>query len=198
MPESGETKAYLEAIRKVTGELTSTLDVGEVFREVVRLTAGATGAKGSALRLLDERTQRLELSASWGLSAAYLAKGPIDGAHSLSGGMKGEIVHIRDVRTDPRVQYPQEAAAEGIASMLSVPMVLRGRVIGVVRLYSGESRAYSEEEMEFLRALADLGALAIEHARLYSSLKADHESLIGEFHAWFESSVYSPEGAPKP
>src|SRR3989338_8869544 len=156
MPESGETKAYLEAIRKVTGELTSTLDVGEVFREVVRLTAGATGAKGSALRLLDERTQRLELSASWGLSAAYLAKGPIDGAHSLSGGMKGEIVHIRDVR------------------------------------------AYPEEEMEFLRALADLGALAIEHARLYSNLKADHESLIGEFHTWFESSGYSPPRAPPP
>ena len=197
MPKARETKDYLEAIRKVTGGLTSTLDVAEVFQEVVRLTAEATGAKGSALRLLDERTQRLELSASWGLSAGYLAKGPIDGGHSLSACMTGEVVHIRDVRTDPRVQYPQEAAAEGIASMLSVPMVLRGRVIGVVRLYSGESRAYSEEEMEFLRALADLGALAIEHARLYSSLKADHESLIGEFHAWFESSVYPPEGASR-
>ncbi|MBI2132037.1 MAG: GAF domain-containing protein [Candidatus Tectomicrobia bacterium] len=197
MPNAGESKAYLEAIRKVTGELTSTLDVGEVLRDVVRLTAEATNARGSALRLLDERTHRLELSASWGLSAGYLAKGPIDGGQSLSACMGGEIVHIRDVRTDPRVQYPREAEAEGIASMLSVPMALRGKVIGVVRLYSAESRAYSEEEMEFLRALADLGALAIEHARLYSSLKADHESLIGEFHAWFESSVYPPEGAPK-
>ncbi|MBI3127698.1 MAG: GAF domain-containing protein [Candidatus Tectomicrobia bacterium] len=191
------SKSYLEAIRKVTGELTSTLDVADVFKDVVRLTAEATKAKGSALRLLDERTRRLELSASWGLSAGYLAKGPIDGGSSLSACMNGDIVHIRDVRTDPRVQYPGEAAAEGIASMLSVPMVLRGRVIGVVRLYSAESRDYSEEEMEFLRALADLGALAIEHARLYSSLKADHESLIGEFHAWFESSVYPPESVPR-
>ncbi|MEK6712282.1 MAG: GAF domain-containing protein, partial [Nitrospinota bacterium] len=107
------------------------------------------------------------------------------------------IVHFRDVRTDPRVQYPQQAEAEGIASILSVPMVLQGKVIGVLRLYSGESRDYAEEELEFLRALADLGALALEHARLYSNLKADHETLIGEFHTWFESRVYPPEGAPK-
>ncbi|MEK6712283.1 MAG: hypothetical protein AABZ64_17080, partial [Nitrospinota bacterium] len=103
MLRAGDAKACLQAIRKVTGELTSTLDVKEVLRDVVRITADVAGAKGSALRLLDGRTGRLELSAAWGLSESYLAKGPIDGGRGLADCMKGQIVHFRDVRTDPRV-----------------------------------------------------------------------------------------------
>jgi len=189
----GNLKVCLGIIRKITGELTSTLDVEEVLQNIVRLTAEATGVKGCALRLLDEKAKRFELSANWGLSQKYLAKGPIDAQHSLAACMKGEIVHIPDAAGDKRVQYPEAAKEEGIASMLSVPMVLMNRVVGVLRLYTAEPRNFSEEELEFVRALADLGTLAIEHARLYSGLKADHTSLIEDFHSWFEASVYKPQ-----
>ncbi|MFQ5895679.1 MAG: GAF domain-containing protein [Nitrospinota bacterium] len=194
MFEPKNCKAYLGSIRNITEALTSTLDVGEVLRQIVRLTAEATGAKGCALRLLDERTRQLVLSAAWGLSENYLTKGPIDVDHSIAACMKGESVHIQDVKNDPRIQYPKHAEAEGIVSLLSVPMVLMNRVVGVLRLYASESRHYAEEELEFVRTLAGLGTLAIEHARLYSRLKADHESLIKDFHAWFESSLHPHTG----
>ena len=73
-------------------------------------------------------------------------------------------------------------------------MVSRNGVVGVLRLYASERRSFPAAELEFVRTLADLGTLAIEHARLYSRLKADHDSLIEDFHVWFETSVYKPAG----
>jgi len=190
MFESGDCKTCLRIVRKISHELTSTLDVGEVLDNIVRLTAGATKSKGCALRLLNERTKVLDLSAAWGLSQNYLTKGPLDVDHSIAACMKGEVIYVEDAGSDPRMQYPDHAKSEGIVSMLSVPMVLRERFVGVLRIYSAQKRKYAEEEVEFVRTLADLGTLAIEHARLYSQLKADHQSLIEDFHSWFESGVH--------
>jgi signal transduction protein with GAF and PtsI domain len=188
----GNCQVCLGIIRKITGELTSTLDFEEVLHHIVRLTSEAMRVKGCALRLLNEKTRKFELSAAWGLSQVYLAKGPIDANHSIVSCMEGEIVQIQDVTTDLRIQYPEAAKIEGIVSILSVPMVLRNQVVGVLRLYTSELRHFKSEEHEYIRTLADLGTLALEHARLYSALKADHSSLIEDFHHWFEDSAYKP------
>ena len=102
-------RSRLGIIRNITGELTSTLDVDEVLRLIVRLTAEAMQVKGGALRLLNKTKKEFNLSASWGLSQAYLSKGPIVADSSIAACMEGEIVHIPDVRKDPRVQYPKSA-----------------------------------------------------------------------------------------
>ncbi len=182
----------LRAIRKITGELTSTLEVSEVLDHLVCQTAEAMGVKGSALRLLDKDSREFHLSGAWGLSEEYLFKGPVTADYSIAECLKGKIVHIPDVQSDPQIQYPDDAGAEGIVSILSVPMILRERVVGVLRLYTSEPRTYSEEELHFVQMLADLGTLALEHARLYSGLKEAHESLIDDFHNWFETSTYNP------
>jgi len=71
-------------------------------------------------------------------------------------------------------------------------MAVSDKVIGVLRLYTSERRSYSEDEMAFVIALADLGVLVLRHAHLYSGLKGDHDSLIENFQTWFEADVYNP------
>lgn len=181
----------LKIIRKISSDLTSTLDFSEVLRYIVRTTAETMEVKGCALRLVDKKTNELLLTSSWGLSEEYLAKGPLHADYSLSACMEGETVRIPDVANDPRIEYPEGAQSEGIVSMVSVPMTSRSAIIGILRLYASTPRDFPEEEIEFVRTLADLGTLAIEHARLYSNLKKDHASLIEDFNHWFESSVYS-------
>ncbi len=68
--------------------------------------------------------------------------------------------------TDPRVQYPHEAAREGIASMLSVGMQYKGAVVGVLRVYTAEEQAFSPLKIDLLKAVATQAAAAIENARL--------------------------------
>ena len=161
------SSSRLDIIQKITAELTSTLDFQEVLHQIVRTTAEAMSVKGVALRLLDEKSRQFNLAAAWGLSEEYLDKGPVIADVSMAEGMAGDIVHIPNVTSDARIQYPSQAAAEGIVSILSVPMVLRNKTVGVLRLYTGELRHFSDEESEFVRTLANLGALAIEYAKSF-------------------------------
>ncbi|NIR16225.1 MAG: GAF domain-containing protein, partial [Desulfobacterales bacterium] len=55
-------------------------------------------------------------------------------------------------------QYPKEAEEEGIASIISVPLRIKGRVIGVMRLYTPEFREFSDEEINSAEVLAEIGA----------------------------------------
>ena len=79
------------AIRKITGELTSTMEVSEVLDHLVRQTAEVMGVKGAALRLLDESSREFHLSVAWGLSEEYLFKGPIAADHSIAECFRGRI-----------------------------------------------------------------------------------------------------------
>jgi GAF domain-containing protein len=55
-----------------------------------------------------------------------------------------------------------------------------GKAVGVLRIYSGEVRAFDEEEMRFLEAMARLSALALENARLHQTLRSDFEMLVAD------------------
>jgi GAF domain-containing protein len=192
-------RSYFRTFREVSRSLTSTLDIAEVTHLIARLTAEAANVKGCSIFLLKERNKRLELIANHGLSQQYLQKGPLDADRSLAECLDGKPVHAFDVLTDPRVQYPAEARAEGIASMLSVPMVLKDRMIGVLRLYTSSPHHFPEDEVDFASALAELGAIALENARLHSHLRDRHENLMVDFNTWFEAGVSTVRGVyPSP
>ncbi len=129
--------------------------------------------KASALRLRNETTHELELIASTGLSETFLAKGKPHTDQSIAETLAGKPVLILDTAHDPRLEYPAETVAEGIKSLLSLPIVARQRVIGVLRLYSAEQRRYSPEEATFLLALAEIAGVAIMNAKLYEKTRND-------------------------
>ncbi len=81
---------------------------------------------------------------------------------------------------DPRAQYQKEAEEEGIYSIVSVPFSVKGRIIGVLRLYTSQPRNFSQEEIGFFEALAEMGALAIENARMYEQLRKDYENVMSD------------------
>jgi signal transduction histidine kinase len=85
-------------------------------------------------------------------------------------------VALLDATIDPRFQYPEEARKEGIRSVLSVPMMLLDQAIGVLRVYTSEVRHFTQEETEFLMALASQGAAAIQNARAYRQLQELEEA----------------------
>jgi GAF domain-containing protein len=68
--------------------------------------------------------------------------------------------------------------AEGIASILDVPVVVRNRTIGVLALYTAETRDFSEEEIDFLTALAEHGGRAVEITRLIERIRNNSELFL--------------------
>ena len=157
---------------------TSTLDLPAVLQVIAESTARAMGAKACSIRLLDEDRARLRISAVTGLSAAYLAKGEVEVARSPVDrtALQGWPVRVPDVATSRSLQYPEAVLREGIRAMLVVPLNLRGTAIGVLRLYAGEPREFTDDDIGFLMAIAGQGATAIENARAFSNLQALDEA----------------------
>jgi len=158
--------------------VSSTLNLPQVLATIVRQATEVMGVKASSIRLLDEEQRFLEISAAHGLSDGYLKKGKVDPQRGEMDrlALQGKSVALLDATTDPRFQYPDEARKEGIRSVLSVPMMLHDRALGVLRVYTGDIREFTAEETEFLMALASQGAAAIQNARAYRQLQELEEA----------------------
>jgi signal transduction protein with GAF and PtsI domain len=173
-----EEVAYLQIFSEVSRAVLSVLDVEAVLGLIVERIVRPLGIKGGALRLLDERTHRLELAASHGLSEEYLKKGALFADRSMADALRGRPVLVENAPVDARIQYREEARAEGIASILSVPMLIRGRFIGVLRMYTAEARQFSQKEIDLVSAIADIGAIAIDNARTFEAKGAELSELF--------------------
>jgi len=142
--------------------------------------AKAVRAKASSVRLLDPDGAQLQMAAVFGLSDQYLNKGPVDLEHSPVDReiLSGHATQLADVTTDPNFQYPGEAAREGIVSVASVPLIAHAQPIGVLRVYSRLRRTFSDADIRFLTAVADLAALCIDNARLYDQMRQNYEATM--------------------
>lgn len=185
-----------QSLYDIAKAVTSTLDFTEVLNNIARLATRAMDAKACSIRLLHEERRQLWVAAAFGLSEEYLAKGAVDLDKSLvdRGALRGKPVAILDVTKDPGFQYPEEARKEGIRSVLCVPLSVREKPIGVLRLYTGEIHRFTDEEIDFLSTLASQGAVAIENARTYQRLE-DLEQAKSEFVFTVAHELKSPVAA---
>jgi GAF domain-containing protein len=184
---------YSEAMRNISSQINSTLDLQAVLAAMLQRTVDELNYKGGIVRLLSPAGQYLELVAATGLSQAYLSKGLINVERSAMDQkvLQGELVTVYDVASDPGCQYPQEALREGIRSIQSVPLIAPDRsdakghkVIGVLRVYSSQPRRFSDDEVSFLQIIASLGAIALQNARLYHELTRRVDSLQPDEDGW--------------
>jgi signal transduction protein with GAF and PtsI domain len=163
----GREAEYLRIFKEVSKTISTTLSMDQRLKIMAEGMVKALGVKGCTIRLLDEAGKTLELSASYGLSEEYFKKGAVEADKSVADAMLGRTVLIKDARTDPRIQYPESVKKEGIVSILTVPIQVREKVIGVLKLHSAEEREFAPEEIEFANSLADQGGLAVENAQLF-------------------------------
>jgi signal transduction protein with GAF and PtsI domain len=177
-------KLYFDSFREVVKAVHSTLDIKKVLNMLVKKVTKVMAEKGCAIRLIDPNKRTLELVSSYGLSEKYIGKGSVDADRSISEAMKGKTVCIYNVRKDPRVQYQKEAIEEGIYSIVSVPFIIKRRVIGVLRLYTKKPRTFSKAEISFIEALAEMGAIAIENARMYEGIRKDYENVMSDLYTF--------------
>ncbi len=170
---SAKEMDYFHALYDVARVVNASLDPARVLEEIVRCVAKAMRVKACSLRLLDSREKKLVMGAACGLSEAYLHKGPIlvkeSGLDRRA--LKGKTVYLRDAGVDRGFQYGAKAAAEGIKSVLVVPLMREEKAIGVLRVYAGSVREFSAPEIRFLEAAANLSAIALDNARLHRTLQ---------------------------
>ena len=158
---------------RVIGEgLNAQVDTPELLERVAKSLVEQFGLRACHFRLLSQDQRILESVASHGLSEKFLNKGMIDAERSVAEALAGRVVKVDDCSTDPRIQYPLECAEEGLVSLMTVPLATRGNVIGVMRLFTGEPREFSEEEVELFRVVGVFCSSAVIHSMFHRIL--DH------------------------
>lgn len=177
-------RRYYTSLYEISAAVNSAGTPDSVLRTIVESVAKALDAKACSLMLLTPDRKLLFHTADYGLSDWYVRKGPVSADKSIAEALKGKPVAVLDAAEDERVQYRGQAKEEGIVSILSAPVMLAGDVVGVIRVYTGEPYRFTEADMYFVTAVANLGAIALENAKLFNSVKKDYEALRRDIAEW--------------
>ena len=156
---------FLDLYVEVTKTITSCLELDELFSLICTKLSKTLEVDATTLRLMSPSRKRLKLKSAYGLSDAYLDRGAIDVEEPVFKALKGEPILIKNAAGDPRITYQEETRREGIDTILVVPIPIRGRIEGVLRLLTKSPRDFQQDEINFVSAIAEQCGIAIENAR---------------------------------
>jgi two-component system, response regulator PdtaR len=169
----------IEALSKVANLITSGLYLEELLRLIVHVTAEVMNSKISSLMLLDPDKKELVVRATKSISEAYNKKPNLKLGEGIAGkvALENKLITVLDVREDKNYLNREIAKKESLISLASVPLTVKGRVIGVLNCYTSKKHKFSKHELDLLTALANQAAIAIENAELNLRARSAEEAL---------------------
>src|SRR5947207_1481165 len=176
----------LSFLHEVAQLASSARDWDEMLRIVIDRTTDAMRAEVSSLYLVERADGVLRLVATNGLNRGGIGRATLRLGEGIVGWVANARVPLaaRDVRSEPRWKWVPEVDEKRFSSMLSVPVVIRDEVTGVMNVQTVEPRDFGREEIDFLQTIANQVAGIIEKGRL----QREAERKLREVSALFEVS----------
>jgi sigma-B regulation protein RsbU (phosphoserine phosphatase) len=163
-----------EAVRKIN----STLDLDQLLDEIVKDLCDAFGCNRSAVLLLNEAGDQLEIIALHGFENVRKGDRFKLGKEGMVGhvALTGEAMYAPDVRKNPYYFHRELSTL----SEFALPLLFKGRLVGVMDAQSPQLNGFSPEQLQLLAAFADSIASAIENARLFRAERLQKERVLRE------------------
>jgi signal transduction protein with GAF and PtsI domain len=177
-----ETRRKADAIQTlsaVSRTLTSDRYMEEILQLIVAMTATLLGSKICSVMLLDDESRHLRIAATQSLSDAYRNKPPVPVEQSLSGQavIEKKPICVANVQKDKRFSFPDIAVSEKLVSLLSLPMMFKDKVLGVINTYTAQEYDFSKEDISVMQSVANQCAAAIMQTRLLQEKLTAQEAL---------------------
>lgn len=160
----------METLAAVAQKIAAESYLDRILQAISEMVAETLDSPVCSIMLLDDERRELVINAARCSSPEYLHKMPIKIEDSLIGRVvrEGRPIMILNVLDEKQYRYPELARKTGLASLLSVPLSSREKVIGTINIYTREPRVFSDDEIGFVKVVAGQAAIAIENARLMS------------------------------
>lgn len=184
-------KEDLEILLEAGNLLASKLDLRELLTTIMKLAARIVDAETGSLFLVDERTQELYFHVALGLPPE-VAKIRLKMGQGIVGvtAQEGRPQIVNDVSKDPRWSKKVDKDSGFVTrSILAVPVLLKGRLIGVVEAINKVEGAFTPRDVRVFEAFAAQAAVAIDNSRLFASLSEEKAKLNTLFDEMTDAAV---------
>lgn len=169
----------LEMLVMVSRLLSSKLDISELLVTIMRLSSRVVGAERASLYLLDEKAGELYFDVALGLPED-VQKMRFKLGEGIAGtcAQQGKSIISNDVQSDSRHTSKVDNKSGFVTrSLLTCPMIIKGKVIGVVQAINKIDGEFTETDRNSFEAFASQAAIAIENSRLFNNVKEEKKKL---------------------
>ncbi|MGH9222817.1 MAG: GAF domain-containing sensor histidine kinase [Acidimicrobiales bacterium] len=168
-------------LRRIIEATAADLDVHEVAQRVAAVMTDTTGADVCFVHAVDEERSRVTLIGATPPFDEVVGTVELAVGEGIAGWVAQQAMPavVPNKWEDRRYKYIPALKGEDYKSMMSVPMLIRGRVVGVLNVHAKETTVWDDQDVALLSDVANLMARAIENARLVASLAEREEMLEG-------------------
>jgi signal transduction protein with GAF and PtsI domain len=172
-------KKQIEALSEISKVLSSDRYLDDILKLIVTVTANVMDSKICSLWILDEKEKILKIRATQTISEEYLKERSLKLGEGVVGyvAQQNQALAILDVLKEARYKEKELARKEGLVSMLSVPLAIKDKVIGVINCYTSYPHEFNETERAVLTTVANQAAICIENTELMVKTKVIQEEL---------------------
>src|ERR1700734_3887433 len=166
----------LKILAELSQEINASLNLDEVLPNAAKLIKRLVDYEIFAVLLPDETTEQMYFRFALGHRAEVVNHWRIPMGEGIIGAVAatGQAIRVGDERADPRYLN----ALDAVRSELAVPLIVRGRVIGVLDIESNQPDYFTTDQQNILTLVASRIAGAIENARLFEHEKNQAETLL--------------------
>jgi len=168
-----ERSKELTLLYKIGRDVLSTLELEEVLRTIVDTISRTLDIEICSILLLDKETNQLVIKSACGLPQEIIAQTKLKPDEAISGWViqHKEPLLVEDIETDPRFATDSHEKYY-THSFISVPLMAKEEIIGVVNVNNKRTKEiFTKDDLRLVRGVANEATIAIENARLYSSLE---------------------------
>ena len=172
-------KKQIKALTEISQAISSDRYLDDILKLIVTVTANVMDSKICSLWILDEKEGALKIRATQTMSEEYLKERSLKLGEGVVGyvAQENRLLAILDVLKEPRYKEKELARKEGLVSMLSVPLTVKDKVIGVINCYTSYRHEFTETERDVLTMVANQAAICIENTELMVKTKVIQEEL---------------------
>ncbi len=169
----------LETLFEIDRVVSQSLDLGEIFKESLAKTIQVTSACSGAIYLLEEDGKMLKLKTSTGISPNFQrAVSEIKVGEGIAGSaVQAKRPLYTDIDHYPSRDLLPYLEKEGIFSVVGVPLMAKGSVVGAMNLANCKRRDFSKEDIDLLSSIGGQIGVAVENARLYQEAMGAYKKL---------------------
>lgn len=176
----------LHSMFLITNSLSATNDIKSVMDLLTMHSADYLKGLGAQVVLWDKDKERFTARSVYKLSESFINKLDMNKDWCAQETLKGNTIIASSLDEDDRFEFREMAMAEGIYSLVSMPLKAADKILGILQVFFKQCRNFSTDEIEFLTSITNHGAIELENAKLHEYFKNRYEELVDDIYVWHD------------